>query len=107
MQRGLTIQMSSTDNEIGPCGSRSECAHTWRVLLLGDGSGSNCATQYRFTEALQRLTKRLGLEHRVIPHLTRAGQRVIFHSWELGQQFSARAKTSRGLGVTERMLEQV
>src|SRR2546428_8373578 len=33
-----------------------------RLLVLGDGGGSNSATQYLFKEDLQRLANRLGLE---------------------------------------------
>jgi Rhodopirellula transposase DDE domain len=36
-----------------------------RLLVLGDGGGSNSATQYLFKEALQGLANRLGLEIRM------------------------------------------
>ena len=36
-----------------------------RLLVLGDGGGSNSATQYLWKEDLQGLAKRLGLERRV------------------------------------------
>ena len=36
-----------------------------RLLVLGDGGGSNSATQYLFKEDLQGLANRLGLEMRV------------------------------------------
>src|SRR4030095_8138150 len=68
-----------------------------RLLVLGDGGGSNSATQYLFKEDLQGLANRLGveirvahyppycskhnpIEHRVFPHVTRACQGGIFHT---------------------------
>jgi hypothetical protein len=95
-----------------------------RLLMLGDGGGSNSATQYLFKEDLQKLATRLGLEirmahyppycskhnpieHRVFPHITRACQGVIFHTVDVAQQFIARTKTTTGLGVTVRILEKV
>ena len=91
---------------------------------LGDGGGSNSATQYLFKEDLQGLANRLGLEirvahyppycskhnpieHRVFPHITRACQGVIFHTVEIAQQFIERAKTTTGLRVTVRILDKV
>ena len=61
-----------------------------RLLVLGDGGGSNGATQYLFKEDLQGLANQLGrcasahyppycskhnpIEHQVFPHITRACQ---------------------------------
>ena len=95
-----------------------------RLLVLGDGGGSNSATQYLFKEDLQGLANRLGLEirvahyppycskynpieHRVFPHITRACQGVIFHTVDIAQHFIARTKTTTGLGVTVRILDKV
>ena len=95
-----------------------------RLLVLGDGGGSNSATQYLFKEDLQGLANRLGLEirvahyppycskhnpieHRVFPHITRACQGVIFHTVDIARQFIARAKTTTGLRVTVRILDKV
>jgi len=91
---------------------------------LGDGGGSNSATQYLFKEDLQGLVNRLGLEirvahyppycskynpieHRVFPHVTRACQGVIFHTVDIAQHFIERTKTTTGLGVTVRILDKV
>ena len=95
-----------------------------RLLVLGDGGGSNSATQYLLKEDLQGLANRLGLEmrvahyppycskhnpieHRVFPHVTRACQGVIFHSVDIAPHFIERTKTTTGLGVTGRILDKV
>lgn len=95
-----------------------------RLLVLGDGGGSNSAAHYLFKEDLQRLANRLGveirvahsppycskhnpIEHRVFPHITRACQGVIFHTVDIAQQFIARARTTSGLRVTVRILDKV
>jgi hypothetical protein len=95
-----------------------------RLLVLGDGGGSNSATQYLFQEDLQGLAPRLGLEmrvahyapycskhtpiaHQVFPHVTRACQGVIFHTVDIAHQFIARTKTTTGLRVTVRLLDKV
>jgi len=95
-----------------------------RLLVLGDGGGSNSATQYLFKEDLQGLANRLGLdmrvahyppycskynpiEHRVFPHSTRACQGVIFHTVDIAQHCIARTKTTTGWGVTVRILDKV
>lgn len=95
-----------------------------RLLVLGDGGGSNSATQYLFKEDLQGLANGLGLEirvahyppycskhnpieHRVFPHVTRACQGVILHSLAVAQHFIERTKTTTGLGVTVRILDKV
>ena len=94
-----------------------------RLLVLGDGGGSNSATQYRFKEDLQGLANRLGLEmrvahyppycakynpieHRVFPHVTRAGQGVILHTVDVAQHFIERTQTTTGLGMTVRILDK-
>jgi hypothetical protein len=95
-----------------------------RLLVLGDGGGSNSATQYLFKEDLQALATGLGLEvrlahyppycskhnpieHQVFPHITRACQGVIFHTADIARHFIERTKTSTGLRVTVRMLDKV
>jgi hypothetical protein len=95
-----------------------------RLLVLGDGGGSNSATQYLFKEDLQGLANRLGveirmahyppycskhnpIEHRVFPHITRACQGVIFHTVDIARQFIERTKTTSGLRVTVRLLDKV
>ena len=95
-----------------------------RLLVLGDGGGSNSATQYLFKEDLQGLANQLGLEvrvahyppycskhnpieHQVFPHITRACQGVIFHTVDIAQHFIERTKTMTGLGVTVRLLDKV
>jgi hypothetical protein len=95
-----------------------------RLRILGDGGGSNSATQYLFKEDLQGLANRLGLairvahyppycskynpiEHQVFPHITRACQGIIFHTVDIAQQCIERAKTTTGLRVTVRILDKV
>jgi Rhodopirellula transposase DDE domain len=95
-----------------------------RLLVLGDGGGSNSATQYLFKADLQGLANRLGLEvrvahyppycskhnpieHQVFPHITRACQGVIFHTVDIARHFIERTKTTTGLGVTVRLLDKV
>lgn len=95
-----------------------------RLLGLGDGGGSNSATQYLCKAALQGLVHRLGLEirvaqyppscskynplaHRVVPHITRACQGVSFHTVDSAPHVLARTQTTTGLGVTVRMLDTV
>jgi len=95
-----------------------------RLLVLGDGGGSNSATQDLCKEDLQGLANRLGLEirvahyppycskhnpieHRVFPHITRACQGVIFHTMDIAQQCSARTKTTTGLRVTVRNMDKM
>jgi hypothetical protein len=95
-----------------------------RLLVLGDGGGSNSATHYLLKEDLQRLANRLGveirmahyppycskhnpIEHQVFPHITRACQGVIFHTVDIARQFIEQAHTTTGLQVTVRMLDTV
>jgi Rhodopirellula transposase DDE domain len=95
-----------------------------RLLVLGDGGGSNSATPYLFKEDLQGLANRLGLEmrvahyppdcskhnpieHQVFPHITRACQGVIFHTVDIARQCIERAKTTTGLRVTVRTMDKV
>lgn len=94
------------------------------LLLLCDGGGSNSASQYLFKADLQRLADELGLEirvahyppyaskynpieHRLFPHLTRACQRVIFHTIDLVKELMEKAKTKTGLRVTVDILDKM
>ena len=103
---------------------RAANPHAKRLLVLGDGGGSNSATQYLFKEDLQGLANRLGLEirvahyppycskhnpieHQVFPHITRACQGVIFHTVDIARQFIALTKTTTGLRVTVRFLDKM
>lgn len=95
-----------------------------RLLILCDGGGSNASNRHVFKEQLQRLADRLGLElrvahfppycskynpleHRVFPHVTRAGQGVVFESVELVRDLISRTRTQTGLRVTTSILNQV
>jgi hypothetical protein len=106
---------------------RHGCQHypnARRLLLLGDGGGSNAANRHVFKEALQTLANRLGLEirvahyppycskhnpieHRLFPHVTRACQGVVFHSVEIAKHFMEKTKTAQGLKVTVDILTGV
>jgi hypothetical protein len=106
---------------------RHGCQHypnARRLLLLGDGGGSNAANRHVFKEALQTLANRLGLEirvahyppycskhnpieHRLFSHVTRACQGVVFHSVEIAKHFMEKTKTSQGLKVTVDILTGV
>jgi len=88
-----------------------------RLLVLGDGGGSNSASR-TCAKKTARAGHRLGLEIRVatirhtvpstidrtpvFPHITCACQGVIFHTMDIAQQCSARTKTTTGLRVTVR-----
>ena len=96
-----------------------------RLLVRGDGGGSNSATQYLFKEDLRGLANRLGLEirvahyppycskhnpieHRVFPHVTRAcqggdlsqrGCRTALHRTDEDHDRPGRDGTDSGQGV--------
>ena len=95
-----------------------------RLLILGDGGGSNSAAHYLCKEDLQGLANRLGMEirvahyppdcskhnpieHQVFPHITRACQGVIFHTVDIAQHFIERAQTTTGLRVTVRIMDKL
>lgn len=95
-----------------------------RRRILGDGGGSNRATQEVFKQDLQRRADQVGvdlrvahsppycskpnpIEHRVFPHITRACQGGIFPTAALAKQFIERTTTTTGLRVTVGMLEAV
>ncbi len=92
------------------------------VLLLCDGGGSNAANRYVFKYALEKLANRIGLEirvahyppykskfnpveHRFLPHVTRACQGVIFISVETAIEKMRQTRTTQGLTTTVHLLE--
>jgi Rhodopirellula transposase DDE domain len=92
------------------------------VLLLCDGGGSNAANRYVFKYALENLANRIGLEirvahyppykskfnpveHRFLPHITRACQGVIFISVETALEKMAQTTTSQGLTTSVHLLD--
>jgi len=131
MRHHVLLELGQELAHPGLCdGAHAEVAEGWQelrlqhLLVLGDGGGSNSATQYLFKEDLQGLANRLGLEirmahyppycskhnpieHRVFPHITRACQGVIFHTVDVARQFIERAHTATGLRVTVRLLDTV
>jgi Rhodopirellula transposase DDE domain len=83
------------------------------LLLLGDGGGSNSARTYLFKADLEKLVQEIGIEirvahspsytskynpieHRLFPHLTRAGQGVIFTSIDLVKDLMTNTTTKTG-----------
>jgi hypothetical protein len=94
------------------------------LLLLCDGGGSNSFRQNLFKQDLQGLADRMGLEirvahyppytskynpieHRLLPHLTRACQGVIFDNVQQVQHYMAKAQTRTGLSVTVNILDKI
>ena len=93
-----------------------------KLLILCDGGGSNASNCHVFKEELQRVADRLGLEirvahyppycskynpieHRVFPHVARAG--VVFETVELVSDLISRTRTQTGLSVTTSILDRV
>jgi hypothetical protein len=83
------------------------------LLLLCDGGGSNSARTYLFKAELEQVAQETGLEirvahyppytskynpieHRLLPHLTRACQGVIFTSINVVKDLMAKATTKTG-----------
>ena len=94
------------------------------ILLLCDGGGSNSSQHYTFKEDLQRIVDDIGIEirvahyppytskynpveHRFFPHITRACQGVIFKSVGLVKELMEKAKTSKGLKTTVKIIDKV
>ena len=92
------------------------------LLLLCDGGGSNAASRFVFKYYLEKLADRLGLEirvahypphkskynpieHRFLPHVTRACQGVIFISVETALEKMSQTRTNQGLTTTVHLLE--
>jgi hypothetical protein len=93
------------------------------ILAKCDGRGSNNANHYIFKEDLQRLVNEIGIEiriahyppytskynpieHRLFPHITRAGQGVIFTSLELVKSLVEKTQTKTGLSVAVTILNR-
>ena len=94
------------------------------ILAKCDGGGSNNANHYIFKEDLQKLVNEIGIEiriahyppytskynpieHRLFPHITRAGQGVIFTSLELVKALVEKTQTKTGLSVAVNILNKV
>ena len=94
------------------------------ILLLCDGGGSNSSRSYLFKEAILALSQDLGIEiriahyppytskynpieHRLFPHLTRAGSGVIFDSHETVNSLMAKATTRSGLKVFSSIINKL
>lgn len=92
------------------------------ALLLCDGGGSNAANRYVFKYALEKLADRIDLEirvahyppykskfnpveHRFLPHVTRACQGVIFISVQTALETMAQTTTSQGLTTSVHLLD--
>jgi hypothetical protein len=101
---------------------RSHYPQATSVLLLCDGGGSNASNRYVFKYALEKLAERIGLEirvahyppykskynpieHRFLPHVTRACQGVIFISVATALEKMAQTRTAQGLTTTVHLLE--
>jgi hypothetical protein len=93
-------------------------------LAKCDGGGSNNANHYIFQEDLQKLVTEIGIEiriahyppytskynpieHRLFPHITRAGPGVIFTSLELVKALVEKTQTQTGLSVAVNILNKV
>jgi hypothetical protein len=91
------------------------------LLLLCDGGGSNSASRYAFKAGLQELADGLGIEirvahyppgcskynpieHRLLEHVTRACQGVVFVSLPLVKELMERTQTKTGLWVSVDLL---
>jgi hypothetical protein len=101
---------------------RSRYPRATSLLLLCDGGGSNAANRYVFKYGLEKLADQIGLEirvahyppykskynpieHRFLPHVTRACQGVIFISVETALEKMAQTRTAKGLTTTVHLLE--
>ncbi len=94
------------------------------ILAKCDGGGSNNANHYIFKQDLQKLVDEIGIEiiiahdppytskynpieHRLFPHITRAGQGVIFTSLNLVKSLMEKTHTNQGLSVVINVIDQV
>ena len=92
--------------------------------MLCDGGGSNSSRHYIFKQDLQCLADEIGIEiriahyppycskytpieHRFLPHGTRACQVVIFTNIELVKELMENASTSTGLKTFASVLDKV
>jgi hypothetical protein len=95
-----------------------------RLLLLGDGGGSNGANTYLFKADLQAWVNQTGLEvqvahyppytskynpieHRLFCHVTRACQGVLFRSMAVVKALMEKTQTRTGLRVVVDVVEKV
>ena len=93
------------------------------LLLLCDCGGSNNARHYIFKEDLEKLAEELKIririahyppytskfnpiEHRLLSHITRACQGVVFKRVDLVNDLMAKTKTATGLKVFTRILNK-
>ena len=94
------------------------------ILILCDGGGSNSSRNYLFKEELQKLADEIRIEiriahyppytskynpieHRMVPHVTRACQGVVFESIELVKELMEKTKTKKGLSVTVQIIDNI
>lgn len=92
------------------------------ILMLCDCGGSNSSRQYLFKEELQKLVAEIGveiriahyppynskynpIEHRLVPHITKACQGVIFDRIETVKSLIEKTKTKKGLMVTVQVID--
>lgn len=95
-----------------------------KILILCDGGGSNSSRHYIFKADLQNLVNRIGIpiriahyppytskynpiEHRLFPHMTRAGSGLIFTSLDIAKDAYSQTKTKTGLRVVVDLFEKV
>ena len=93
-------------------------------MIKGEGGGSNDSNYHIFKSDLQKLVDELGIEiriaqyppytsqynpieHRLFPHVTRAGQGVIFTSLELVKKLRAKTHTKTGLSVVVNVSDKI
>jgi hypothetical protein len=94
------------------------------LLMLVDCGGSNSYRHHVFKEALQCLSKAIGIEiriahfppytskwnpieHRLFPHITRSMSGVVLKSYGLVKELIENTKTETGLTVVANLLEGV
>lgn len=94
------------------------------ILILVDCGGSNSYRHHVFKEALQSLSKDMGMEiriahyppytskwnpieHRLFPHITRAMSGVVLESYELVKELIENTTTKTGLTVVANILRDV
>jgi hypothetical protein len=104
--------------------ARLHCPSATSILVLCDGGGSNSSRHDLFKQDLQGLADELGIEiriahyppycskynpieHRLFPHVTRAGQGVIFTSTELVEELMENTHTATGLEAFVHVIDKV
>ena len=93
------------------------------LLILVDCGGSNSYRHHVFKEALQHLSREIGIEiriahyppytskwnpieHRLFPHVTRAMSGVVLKSYELVKELLENTQTSTGLSVVANIIDK-